>query len=105
MVFFFLLAILFSELKAARNFWLVDKDGLISEKRKPITDGQRIFSRPDMEEGLPLKEVVKRVKPNILLGLSGVGKTFTEEIVKDMAAFNTRPSKHAKRKRCLLKKI
>lgn len=47
--------------KAAENFWLVDKDGLITKDRKNFALGQEKFARKDLPEGLPLLEVIKQV--------------------------------------------
>ena len=41
--------------------------------------------------GISLAEVVHRVKPTMLVGASTVGGTFTEAIVRDMAAHTERP--------------
>ena len=67
---------------AANNFYLLDKDGLITKKRNLLALGQERFARNDMEEGMPLVEVIKRVKPHILLGLSGAGRLFTRPVIK-----------------------
>ncbi|PRP77054.1 putative NAD-dependent malic enzyme [Planoprotostelium fungivorum] len=71
--------------EACKNFWLVDNNGLLSSNRVNLASGQVPFARSDMEEGTSLLEVVKKVKPTILLGLSGVGGLFTEEIIREMA--------------------
>ncbi|KAG2537151.1 hypothetical protein PVAP13_9NG251700 [Panicum virgatum] len=39
---------------------------------------------PDLHEGASLVEVVRKVKPHVLLGLSGVGGIFNEEVLKAM---------------------
>ncbi|CAL5397885.1 unnamed protein product [Camellia sinensis] len=75
---------------AAANpqFFLLDKDGLITKARKNIDPAAAPFAKaPGEIEGLGLREganlvdVVKKVKPHVLLGLSGVGGIFNEEVV------------------------
>ena len=44
------------------------------------------------DEGIiPLMEVVKRVKPTILIGTSGQAGAFSEDIIKEMASHTERP--------------
>ncbi|KAL7258887.1 hypothetical protein ACSBR1_004905 [Camellia fascicularis] len=78
---------------AAANpqFFLLDKDGLITKARKNIDPAAAPFAKaPGEIEGLGLREganlvdVVKTVKPHVLLGLSGVGGIFNEEVLKAM---------------------
>merc|ERR1719468_708645 len=38
-----------------------------------------------------LKDIVKELKPSVLIGAAAVGGVFTEEIIKDMATFNKQP--------------
>lgn len=59
---------------AASNFWVLDKDGLITQQRRNMPDYVARFARPVGEatpEGAGLLEVVKAVKPTVLLGLAG----------------------------------
>lgn len=59
---------------APRNFWVLDKDGLITEERSNLPDYVSRFARPvgaDARDGTGLLEVVKAVKPTVLLGLAG----------------------------------
>ncbi|KAF8672466.1 hypothetical protein HU200_049679 [Digitaria exilis] len=73
------------------QFWVLDKDGLITKARKGLDPAVARFARgygpdeiPDLPEGASLVEVVKKVKPHVLLGLSGVGGIFNEEVLKAM---------------------
>ncbi|CAD6213120.1 unnamed protein product [Miscanthus lutarioriparius] len=73
------------------QFWVLDKDGLITKARKDLDSAVARFARgfgpdevPDLPEGASLVEVVKKVKPHVLLGLSGVGGIFNEEVLKAM---------------------
>jgi malic enzyme len=76
---------------ARKNMWLVDDKGLLGVGRQGASQAQLPFIRGDMPDKLFLLEVVKRVKPTILMGLSGVGQTFTEDIVREMAKHVDRP--------------
>ncbi|XP_057998126.1 NAD-dependent malic enzyme 2, mitochondrial isoform X2 [Hevea brasiliensis] len=75
---------------AVKNrFFLLDKDGLITKERKNIDAAAAPFAKDlkDVEglrEGASLVEVVKKLKPHVLLGLSGVGGIFNEEVLKAM---------------------
>ncbi|XP_004306814.1 PREDICTED: NAD-dependent malic enzyme 59 kDa isoform, mitochondrial [Fragaria vesca subsp. vesca] len=75
---------------AAKNpFFLLDKDGLVTKERKYIDPMAAPFARDPSEteglrEGASLLEVVKKIKPHALLGLSGVGGVFNEEVLKAM---------------------
>ncbi|MDK8210731.1 malic enzyme-like NAD(P)-binding protein, partial [Bacillus subtilis] len=44
------------------------------------------------EDKISLLEVVRQVKPTILIGTSGVAGAFSEEIVKEMAKHVERPA-------------
>jgi malate dehydrogenase (oxaloacetate-decarboxylating) len=73
--------------EAVRRFWCVDREGL-------QTDGQHQYARPAAESkrsGGDLADVVRRVKPTMLIGASSASGAFTEAIVRDMAAHTERP--------------
>ncbi|KAM7472168.1 hypothetical protein LguiA_010351 [Lonicera macranthoides] len=81
---------------ADNHFFLLDKNGLITKERRDIDPAAAPFAKaPGEIEGLGLKEganlieVVKKVKPHVLLGLSGVGGIFNEEVLKAMQASNS----------------
>ncbi|KAF8027597.1 hypothetical protein BT93_E0491 [Corymbia citriodora subsp. variegata] len=74
-----------------KNIWLVDSKGLIVSSRK---ESLQHFKKPWAHEHEPVKELVdaiKSIKPTVLIGTSGVGKTFTKEVVETVAALNKKP--------------
>ncbi|KAF5743225.1 NADP-malic enzyme 4 [Tripterygium wilfordii] len=74
-----------------KQIWLVDSKGLIVSSRK---ESLQHFKKPWAHEHEPVKELVdavKEIKPTVLIGTSGVGKTFTKEVVEAMASFNEKP--------------
>jgi malate dehydrogenase (oxaloacetate-decarboxylating) len=87
-----------SEAEATRNFWLVDKQGLLIDDMTGMRDYQQPYARPRSEVAgwktngpLGLAEVVANVHPTILIGTSTVGGAFTEEVIREMAAHVERP--------------
>ncbi|GJP43551.1 hypothetical protein CLOM_g2999 [Closterium sp. NIES-68] len=76
--------------EAARNFWIVDNKGLMTEARSAAPNLLRGFLRPAAEargegalqEGAPLAQVVKAVKPDVLFGLSGKHHLFDKEVLR-----------------------
>ncbi|XP_021904314.1 NAD-dependent malic enzyme 2, mitochondrial isoform X1 [Carica papaya] len=83
---------------ATKIFFLIDKDGLITKERKNLDPAAAPFAKDPSEitglrEGASLVEVVKMVKPHVLLGLSGVGGIFNEEVLKAMSeSDSTKPA-------------
>ncbi|MGN7312320.1 NAD-dependent malic enzyme [Alkalicoccobacillus gibsonii] len=89
-----------TEEAAYQQFWAVDQFGLLTENRGNTADFHKPYLRPDSEvinwarndEGqIELLEVIKHVKPTILIGTSGTTGAFSEEIVREMAAHTERP--------------
>ncbi|RWR82701.1 NADP-dependent malic enzyme isoform X1 [Cinnamomum micranthum f. kanehirae] len=69
----------------------MSRQGLIVSSRK---ESLQHFKKPWAHEHEPAKELldaVKAIKPTALIGTSGVGKTFTKEVVEAMASFNEKP--------------
>ncbi|KAK0572653.1 hypothetical protein LWI29_034972 [Acer saccharum] len=74
-----------------KKIWLVDSKGLIVSSRK---DSLQNFKKPWAHEHEPvnnLLDAVKAIKPTVLIGSSGVGRTFTKEVIEAMASFNEKP--------------
>lgn len=85
-----------SEKEARKHFYLVDKQGLLFEDTPDLTPGQKAFVRKRSEfanadELTNLEAVVKAVHPTVMIGTSTQPGTFTESIVKEMAAHTKRP--------------
>ncbi|CAJ2643204.1 unnamed protein product [Trifolium pratense] len=74
-----------------KKIWLVDSKGLIVSSRQ---QSLQHFKKPWAHEHEPVKDLlnaVKAIKPTVLIGTSGVGKTFTKEVVEAMASLNKKP--------------
>lgn len=91
-----------SQENAAGRFWCVDRQGLLTtEMAGQLHDYQAAYARPAAESkgwkhdgagnGAGLAEVVRHVKPTMLIGASTSADSFTEAIVKEMAAQTERP--------------
>ena len=79
---------------AKRNLWLVDSKGLVHTGRTNLEDSKRKFAQPTERidpESCKFFEVVRKVKPTILIGTSGQSGAFTEDIVREMAKHVERP--------------
>ena len=87
---------------AARRFWCVDRQGLLTaDMDGQLRDYQAAYARSAEEAhdwkheangiGIDLAEVVHRVRPTMLIGASAAAESFTESIVRDMAAHTERP--------------
>ena len=81
--------------KACERFWLLDSMGLITEKSKNIIYNQKPYLRKIKEiknyKNISLLEVVKNVKPTILIGCSTAANSFTKEIIREMAKHVEKP--------------
>lgn len=74
----------------------VDKPGVLLKSHKDkLTPAQHPYAREDSEwEGKKhdeLLEIIKEVKPHILIGTSTQPKAFTEQVIKEMAKHVDRP--------------
>lgn len=82
--------------EATKQIWCVDKAGiLLQSQQEDLTLAQRDYARPDSEWGDTgkkfLLDVIKKVKPHVLIGTSTKPKTFTKEVVQEMAKHVERP--------------
>lgn len=85
-----------SEEEAYRRFFMVDKQGLLFDDMDDLTPEQRPFAKKrsdfaNADQLTDLLEVVKTVKPTILVGTSTQPSTFTKEVVEAMCENTERP--------------
>jgi len=90
-------------MEAIRQFWCVDTHGLLTtDMGDRLHDYQAAYARPASEvrswrtssaspSGIDLAEVIRQVRPTMLIGLSGMTGAFTESIVRMMARHTERP--------------
>ncbi|PEE37358.1 NAD-dependent malic enzyme [Bacillus cereus] len=87
-----------SEEESYKRFWCIDRNGLVTDNMEDLLDFQIPYARKQAEvsewkqnDVIGLAEVVKHVKPTILIGTSTVAGAFKEEIIKEMASHVERP--------------
>ena len=85
-----------SEEEAYKRFFMVDKQGLLFDDMDDLTPEQRPFAKKrsdfaNVDKLTDLLEVVKTVKPTILVGTSTQPNTFTKEVVEAMCENAERP--------------
>lgn len=85
--------------EARSHFWLMDSKGLITEDRMNLDYFKATYARPSDEtehwdirgKYISILDVVRNVKPTILIGTSTVPGAFTKEVVTTMASAVKRP--------------
>lgn len=85
---------------AKKNFWLIDRPGLIHTAVKDLTTSQKTYARDvneiakwhkNAEGKIDLLETIKQIKPTILIGCSTQSGAFNQEIVQEMTKHCARP--------------
>jgi malic enzyme len=93
--------------EAYSKIWMLDQHGLLGnaalssndsglnaqgpERPVKLDERQRNYAKLDLPDRLSLEEVVERVKPTVLLGLTGVSGAFTEKSIRTMAQHTEKP--------------
>jgi malate dehydrogenase (oxaloacetate-decarboxylating) len=81
-------------------FWLIDRNGLLTDATVNPTLAQKNFLRSRDEvakwqvkdmQNISLLEVVEHVHPTVLIGSSAVGGAFTQQVIETMAHYVERP--------------
>ena len=75
---------------ARKNLYLFDSDGLITIDRKNLSEANLKYAQQvDVETNF--SAAVEKLKPTIVIGVSGVGGAFEEKMVRNMTQENDRP--------------
>ena len=85
--------------EARKRVWLIDINGLVTDDMQRLPDYQQEYARPAAEVSswkrqdgkIGLLEVVKQVKPSILIGTSTDHGAFTKEVIEALCAGVERP--------------
>jgi malate dehydrogenase (oxaloacetate-decarboxylating) len=88
-----------TEEEARRKFYIVDKEGLLTESRTDLASEQKVYAQPKQvaagfnktDGKITLTDVLDKVKCGVLIGLSAVANAFTEDIVKKIHKRVERP--------------
>jgi malate dehydrogenase (oxaloacetate-decarboxylating) len=84
--------------EARRRIWIVDRRGLVHDRREGVSDDKRIYAQPfeaisswagTAQPGL--EDVIMNTNASVLIGLSTVKGAFSEKVVKEMARRTERP--------------
>jgi malate dehydrogenase (oxaloacetate-decarboxylating) len=85
---------------AIASIWLVDSHGVVHAGRPDLDPAKRVFAQPSdrlagwsfaSPERITLEDVVREVRPTILIGTAALPGAFTEPIVREMARHVERP--------------
>jgi malate dehydrogenase (oxaloacetate-decarboxylating) len=85
--------------EAHKRFYGIDRYGLVTESTKDLRPEQRAYARKEQEvQGwrqpngeISLLDVIRHVKPSVLIGVSGQGGAFTEQAIREMAKHTASP--------------
>ncbi|KAI9487563.1 MAG: hypothetical protein EXX96DRAFT_474784 [Benjaminiella poitrasii] len=93
--------------EAYSRIWMLDQYGLLgnpylntsdpqaimsgSQRMTKLDERQQCYVKSDMCDRLSLEDVVAKVKPTVILGLTGVPGVFTEKAIRTMAAHQEKP--------------
>ncbi|MBS0627677.1 MAG: oxaloacetate-decarboxylating malate dehydrogenase, partial [Verrucomicrobia bacterium] len=81
-----------SEQETKDHFYIVDREGLLTEDAN-LLSFQRPFAHAKDHpiQKASLKKVIEHVHPTLLIGVSGQGGLFTEDLIKEMAKHVDKP--------------
>jgi malate dehydrogenase (oxaloacetate-decarboxylating)(NADP+) len=79
-----------AEEDARRLCWFVDSKGLVVKSRTDLAAHKKAYAHDEEFTG-DFLEVVERIKPGAIIGVSGQPQTFTQPVIEAMASLNEHP--------------
>lgn len=76
---------------ASKNFFMVDKEGLLTDKMKDVREGLEEFVQKGWKAGVSLEEVVAEAKPTVIIGTSTAAGAFSEKAIREMTKHCEQP--------------
>jgi malate dehydrogenase (oxaloacetate-decarboxylating)(NADP+) len=76
--------------EALEHIWMFDKNGLLVKSRTDLADYQVQFAH-DFAPSDNFAEVILKIKPTAIIGVSTVGGAFNRQVIENMSAVNERP--------------
>lgn len=91
-----------SRKEAYSRIWMLDQYGLLGNpsmtvenasgpRTTQLDERQQCYSKTDLPDRLSLEDLVERIKPTAILGLTGVPGVFTEKAIRTMAKYQEKP--------------
>jgi len=89
-----------SDEEARSRFWLIDSGGLVHSGRENLTPQKKTYAQPEdimsdwprtSDGRIGLADVIGETNATMLIGLSTIGRAFTEDVVREMASKVQRP--------------
>lgn len=86
--------------ESCHQIWMIDRHGLIHSGIHDLTPAQRPYAQikevvaslgMDPSKDISLETVMEKVRPTILIGVSGCARVFTEKAIRTMAKYAPRP--------------
>ncbi|MEK7708245.1 MAG: NAD-dependent malic enzyme [Pseudomonadota bacterium] len=78
-----------SKLQAQKRLWFIDRNGLVTAANGTIKPRIKAFAHE--HAACSFVDAIGEIKPDVLIGATGVAGTFNEAIVRRMATVNERP--------------
>jgi malate dehydrogenase (oxaloacetate-decarboxylating)(NADP+) len=78
------------EAEARKRCWLVDSRGLVVKSRTDLGEHKRPYAH-DHAQAPDFVSAMKAIKPTAIVGVAAVGKSFTRDVLEEMARLNERP--------------